>query len=67
MHFHKSIAGLLILAVSTTLSLPTSVDGSAKLVARALAERPYSEIQISDGVAGNAAAEAKAKFPVYHS
>ena len=31
---------------------------------RALTVRPYSEFQISDGVAGNALAEVNAQFPV---
>ncbi|TDZ39491.1 hypothetical protein CTRI78_v010566 [Colletotrichum trifolii] len=60
MHFTKSAVLLLSVAASLVSALPAT----CKLENKALAERPYSEIQISDGVAGKAAEEAKAKFPV---
>ncbi|KAF9874307.1 hypothetical protein CkaCkLH20_08290 [Colletotrichum karsti] len=60
MHFTKSAVLLLSTAVSLAVALPTATQ----LERRAVAERPYADIQISDGVAGNAAAEAEAKFPV---
>ena len=52
------LATLLALAAST-LSLPTG-----EVQKRALTVRPYADFQISSGTAGNALAEAQAKFPV---
>ncbi|KAK8048811.1 hypothetical protein PG994_010541 [Apiospora phragmitis] len=52
------IAALLSLAASA-LSLPTG-----EVQKRALTARPYADFQISSGTAGNALAEAQAKFPI---
>ncbi|KAK8020473.1 hypothetical protein PG990_005611 [Apiospora arundinis] len=52
------LAALLSLATSA-LSLPTG-----EVQKRALTVRPYTEFQISSGTAGNALAEAQAKFPI---
>ncbi|EXJ87095.1 hypothetical protein A1O3_04053 [Capronia epimyces CBS 606.96] len=38
--------------------------GTKTRVKRALTARPYSEFQVSDGVAGNALAEVNAQFPI---
>ncbi|KAH8892580.1 hypothetical protein GQ53DRAFT_764359 [Thozetella sp. PMI_491] len=62
MYFHKATVLACLLAVSSALALPASSD--VTLAKRALTARPYSEIQISDGVAGKAAEEAQAMFPV---
>lgn len=51
-------AALLSLAASA-LSLPTG-----EVQKRALTVRPYADFQVSSGTAGNALAEAQAKFPV---
>ncbi|KAI9154660.1 small secreted protein [Paramyrothecium foliicola] len=63
MHFFKCTV-LISTAIASALALPTTTGNAKALDKRALEDRPYSEIQISDGVAGNAAEEAQAKFPV---
>ncbi|KAI8185348.1 hypothetical protein K4K51_011756 [Colletotrichum sp. SAR 10_75] len=64
MRFTNTAVLLLSAAVSLAAALPTASQVDAALDKRALVDRTYAEIQISDGVAGNAADEAKAKFPV---
>ncbi|KAF4830734.1 hypothetical protein CGCTS75_v005647 [Colletotrichum tropicale] len=64
MRFSNTAVLLLSAAVSLAAALPTTSQVDAALDKRALVDRTYAEIQISDGVAGNAADEAKAKFPV---
>ncbi|OAQ60703.2 hypothetical protein VFPPC_14118 [Pochonia chlamydosporia 170] len=46
---------------STTFALPTALFPLEK---RALEFRKYADFQVSDGVAGNALNEVKAKFPI---
>lgn len=60
MYFTK-VAVFLSMAVSA-MALPTA-DVSLHQK-RALTTRPYASFQVSDGTAGNALAEVKAKFPV---
>ncbi|ORY66279.1 uncharacterized protein BCR38DRAFT_483920 [Pseudomassariella vexata] len=60
MYFTK-IAVVLSMAAST-LALPTGAV--TPMQKRALTFRPYSEFQVSDGVAGNALEEVQAKFPI---
>lgn len=67
MRFTNTAVLLLSAAVSLAAALPTTSQVDAALDKRALVDRTYAEIQISDGVAGNAADEAKAKFPVRSS
>ncbi|KAK8042286.1 hypothetical protein PG993_006809 [Apiospora rasikravindrae] len=57
MYITKFAAILSLAAVA--LSLPTG-----EVQKRALAARPYTDFQISSGTAGNALAEAQAKFPI---
>jgi hypothetical protein len=55
---------LLSLAVSA-LALPASKKSKAAATAASvLTVQDYADFQISDGVAGDALAEVKAKFPV---
>lgn len=60
MHFPKLALFALLTPV---LSLTTPVQKRADI----LPVRPYTEFQISDGVAGNALAEVAANFPVRNS
>ncbi|KAM0255731.1 hypothetical protein ACHAQJ_005485 [Trichoderma viride] len=59
MHFAKFYFALSLL--SSTIALPISGTSIAR---RALQFREYADFQISDGEAGNALDEAKAKFPI---
>jgi hypothetical protein len=59
MHFTKFYVAISL--ISSAIALPIS---STSIARRALQFREYADFQISDGVAGNALDEAKAKFPV---
>ncbi|KAL7941090.1 hypothetical protein V8C42DRAFT_335755 [Trichoderma barbatum] len=59
MHFSKLYFALSLAA--STFALPI---GSTAVEKRALQFRQYADFQISDGKAGNALAEAQAKFPI---
>jgi hypothetical protein len=59
MHFTKFYVAISL--ISSAVALPISGTSIAR---RALQFREYADFQISDGVSGNALAEAKAKFPV---
>ncbi|KAL7921235.1 hypothetical protein ACQKWADRAFT_295915 [Trichoderma austrokoningii] len=59
MHFAKLYVAISL--ISSVIALPISGTSIAK---RALQFREYADFQISDGEAGNALDEAKAKFPI---
>ncbi|KAM0472546.1 hypothetical protein ACHAPX_008703 [Trichoderma viride] len=59
MHFTKFFVAVSV--ISSAIALPISGTSIAK---RALQFREYADFQISDGEAGNALDEAKAKFPI---
>lgn len=59
MHFTRFFVAVSV--ISSAIALPISGTSIAK---RALQFREYADFQISDGEAGNALDEAKAKFPV---
>ncbi|EHY53913.1 hypothetical protein HRR83_004554 [Exophiala dermatitidis] len=56
-----SPAAILLGLVALSAATPTGVK---PVVKRALTARPYSQFQVSDGVAGNALAEVNAQFPI---
>jgi hypothetical protein len=62
MHFTKFYVAISL--ISSAIALPISGTSIAR---RALQFREYADFQVSDGEAGNALAEVKAKFPVRKS
>lgn len=56
-------AAVLFSLLASSFALPTA-SGDRKVKRGILSVQDYSDFQVSDGVAGNALAEVKAKFPV---
>ncbi|KAH0832689.1 hypothetical protein AYO21_04767 [Fonsecaea monophora] len=58
-----SPATILLGIVALSAAAPTGIGAKTKR-ANVLTVQPYSQFQVSDGVAGNALAEVNAKFPI---
>ncbi|KIW83446.1 hypothetical protein Z517_02691 [Fonsecaea pedrosoi CBS 271.37] len=58
-----SPATILLSIVALSTAAPTGIGAKTKR-ANVLTVQPYSQFQVSDGVAGNALAEVNAKFPI---